>query len=204
MPAAIQTLARSAAKWQRQTGRRAHPCELRVKRCRAAGLSASRDVVPNFATSRPAAPPTRANSVLSVSRWRIRRLFLAPSEARIISSRSGAPPREPSAASRKFAQAMSSTSPTAPNKISRRRANISYQPFMQRYDVSCCVSFSVSGNCSASRRSTCAISACACVKRYAGLQPPVGMHEMDVAIRRSLGILPPTSTRKHPLVPSAG
>ncbi len=68
---------------------------------------------------RPAAPPTRANSTLSVRSCRVRRPRVAPREMR--SAISLVRPAE--RASSKLAtlvQAIRSTSPTAPNNSNRR------------------------------------------------------------------------------------
>ena len=127
------------------------------KRRSSAGLNASNNVVPAFAANSPTAPPMSANRVLSVILWRISRPLRAPSEARIISSRCRATPRAISSIA-KFAQAISSTSPTAPNRTSNAGRRL---PTSNSCSGISTVprSLSVSGKASASRWSACAISA---------------------------------------------
>ena len=80
-------------------------------------LSAS---VAQKASKRPAAPPSAASRTLSVRSWRRMRPRLAPSAARMAISRRRAAARTNKRFAR-FAQAMSSTNPTAPSSTTTAR-----------------------------------------------------------------------------------
>ena len=70
------------------------------------------------------APPAIARSALSVSSWRTSRPRPAPSAARTAISGCRAPPFARACRFATFAQAMSSTNPTAPEQHEQRRARI--------------------------------------------------------------------------------
>ena len=89
------------------------PCS----RGRLAGLSCTSASTPHTATSSPSAPPTAASSTLSVSSCRTRRARPAPSARRIAISRCRTDERASSRFAT-FAQAMSSTQPTAASSVS--------------------------------------------------------------------------------------
>ena len=75
---------------------------------------------PQYANSRPSAPPPSPRRTLSVSSWRTMRPRLAPSAARIASSFCRLTPRDSSRFAT-LAQAMSSTQATAPMRSASER-----------------------------------------------------------------------------------
>ena len=87
------------------------------RRGRLDGLSCTSASTPQTATSRPSAPPTAASSTLSVSSCRTRRARPAPSARRIAISRWRTDERASSRFAT-FAQAISSTQPTAASSVS--------------------------------------------------------------------------------------
>jgi hypothetical protein len=122
------------------------------------------------ASTSPAAPPITESTTLSVSSWRTSRPLPAPNATRTATSRSRAAARASSRLAT-FAQAMSSTSPTAPLKTrSAGRTSPTRSSFIATTS-DCSVAF-VSGYCSASRFSTPASSAPACCTVTPGLSRP--------------------------------
>ena len=116
--------------------------------------------MPHRANSNPATPPRTDNRVLSVSVFRMSRPRPAPSAARITNSWRPATARTISKLA-KFAHAISSTRPTAPKSTSNADRT---SPTSHSCSGTNCLlrSFSSAGYCSASRRSSAAISLCAC------------------------------------------
>src|SRR5205814_1612986 len=86
------------------------------------GTNAIKARKPATARSNPSAPPASDNSMLSVSNWRDNCQELAPNAVRSATSRS-LPELRTSSRFTIFAQAISSTSPTAPERTSRMLRN---------------------------------------------------------------------------------
>ena len=122
-------------------------------------------------TSRPSAPPASDSRTLSVSSWRTMRPRAAPSAARIAISR-WRPVARTSSRLATFAQAISSTKPTAPSSTSSDVGASSRRDVADRLRRRSCPSVRApSGTCA---RKSCADApsrALRLLQRDAGLQP---------------------------------
>ena len=123
----------------------------------------------------PSAPPATASSTLSVSSWRTIRPRLAPSAARTAISFCRASARDSSRFAT-FAQAMSSTKPTAPIRIDQRTPHVADDLFLQRHDAerqAAVGRVDVGMLAPQARRNRIGISACACAIDTPGFSLPM-------------------------------
>jgi hypothetical protein len=108
---------------------------------------------------RPTAPPASDSTMLSVSNWRTMRLRLAPMAARTANSLRRVVERASSRLAT-FAQAISSTNPTAPNSTSRVEPTSPTITLVSGFTLMPCFALDL-GYASASRAAMALISDCA-------------------------------------------